>query len=94
MSQITLKTPAPAEPTASSPLAWLSRAGFGVITLLAIALFDFLSGQYSLRIGISTAHKGPETMHVAYNESIQSIKVQKQLQDFSVLCRAIQSQQK
>lgn len=47
--------------------------------MLAIALFDFLSGQYSLRIGISTAHKGPETMHVAYNESIQSIKVQKQL---------------
>ncbi|STS89097.1 ribose ABC transporter permease RbsC [Klebsiella variicola] len=41
MSQITLKTPAPAEPTASSPLAWLSRAGFGVITLLAIALFGW-----------------------------------------------------
>ena len=37
MSQITLKTPAPTEQTASSPLAWLSRAGFGVITLLAIA---------------------------------------------------------
>ena len=41
MSQITLKTPAPAEQTASSPLAWLSRAGFGIITLLAIALFGW-----------------------------------------------------
>mgnify|MGYP003512258782 CR=1 FL=1 len=41
MSQITLKTPAPTEQTASSPLAWLSRAGFGVITLLAIALFGW-----------------------------------------------------
>ena len=29
MSQITLKTSASAEQTASSPLAWLSRAGFG-----------------------------------------------------------------
>ncbi|MDN7189780.1 hypothetical protein QVL77_27030, partial [Klebsiella pneumoniae] len=28
MSQITLKTSASAEQTASSPLAWLSRAGF------------------------------------------------------------------
>ncbi|HHH3173148.1 TPA: ABC transporter permease, partial [Klebsiella pneumoniae] len=35
MSQITLKTSASAEQTASSPLAWLSRAGFGVIILLA-----------------------------------------------------------
>ncbi len=34
MSQITLKTSTSAEQTASSPLAWLSRAGFGVITLL------------------------------------------------------------
>lgn len=41
MSQITLKTSASAEQTASSPLAWLSRAGFGVITLLAIALFGW-----------------------------------------------------
>ena len=41
MSQITLKTPATAEQTASSPLAWLSRAGFGIITLLAIALFGW-----------------------------------------------------
>ena len=41
MSQITLKTSASAEQTASSPLAWLSRAGFGVIILLAIALFGW-----------------------------------------------------
>ncbi|ELQ4790992.1 ABC transporter permease [Klebsiella pneumoniae] len=41
MSQITLKTSASVEQTASSPLAWLSRAGFGVITLLAIALFGW-----------------------------------------------------
>ena len=41
MSQITLKTSASAEQTASSSLAWLSRAGFGVITLLAIALFGW-----------------------------------------------------
>ncbi|EKQ7230505.1 TPA: ABC transporter permease, partial [Klebsiella pneumoniae] len=41
MSQITLKTSTSAEQTASSPLAWLSRAGFGVITLLAIALFGW-----------------------------------------------------
>ncbi len=41
MSQIILKTSASAEQTASSPLAWLSRAGFGVITLLAIALFGW-----------------------------------------------------
>ncbi len=33
MSQITLKTSASTEQTASSPLAWLSRAGFGVIIL-------------------------------------------------------------
>ena len=41
MSQITLKTSASVEQTASSPLAWLSRAGFGVIILLAIALFGW-----------------------------------------------------
>lgn len=41
MSQITLKTSASAEQTASSPLAPLSRAGFGVIILLAIALFGW-----------------------------------------------------
>ena len=41
MSQITLKTSASAEQTASSPLARLSRAGFGVIILLAIALFGW-----------------------------------------------------
>ena len=40
MSQITLKTSASAEQTASSPLP-LSRAGFGVIILLAIALFGW-----------------------------------------------------
>lgn len=38
MSQMTLKTPSTGQ-TGSSPLAWLSRAGFGIITLLAIALF-------------------------------------------------------
>lgn len=41
MSQIILKTPTSTEQTASSPLAWLSRAGLGVITLLAIALFGW-----------------------------------------------------
>ncbi|EPJ9226543.1 ABC transporter permease [Klebsiella oxytoca] len=40
MSQMTLKTPSTGQ-TGSSPLAWLSRAGFGVITLLAIALFGW-----------------------------------------------------
>ena len=40
MSQMTLKTPSTGQ-TGSSPLAWLSRAGFGIITLLAIALFGW-----------------------------------------------------
>ncbi|PLO58747.1 ABC transporter permease, partial [Klebsiella michiganensis] len=40
MSQLTLKTPSTGQ-TGSGPLAWLSRAGFGVITLLAIALFGW-----------------------------------------------------
>ncbi|WP_154933614.1 ABC transporter permease subunit, partial [Klebsiella grimontii] len=40
MSQMTLKTPSTSQ-TGSSPLAWLSRAGFGGITLLAIALFGW-----------------------------------------------------
>lgn len=40
MSQLTLKTPSTGKP-GSGPLAWLSRAGFGVITLLAIALFGW-----------------------------------------------------
>ena len=47
--------------------------------MTANSLFDFLSMRYSIRIGISTARKGPETMHITYNESMQSIKVQKQL---------------
>ncbi len=41
MSQITLKTSASAEQTASSSLASAVAGGFGVITLLAIALFGW-----------------------------------------------------
>jgi ribose transport system permease protein len=39
MSQLTLKSSA--NRSGSSPLAWLSRAGFGIITLLAVALFGW-----------------------------------------------------
>jgi len=58
MSQITLKTSASAEQTASSPLAWLSRAGFGVIILLAIAfafpLYWILTGSFKTQISINS----------------------------------------
>ncbi|VTN14940.1 Predicted ABC-type sugar transport system, permease component [Raoultella terrigena] len=40
MSQLTLKSSSPGQ-SAGGPLAYLSRAGFGVITLLAIALFGW-----------------------------------------------------
>ena len=39
MSQLTLKSST--NRSGSSPLAWLSRAGFGIITLLAVALFGW-----------------------------------------------------
>ena len=39
MSQLTLKSSP--NRSGSSPLAWLSRAGFGIITLLAVALFGW-----------------------------------------------------
>ena len=48
--------------------------------VLANNLYAELSGQYSIRIGISSAHRGIQTISESFEESFKSIKVQKQLQ--------------
>ena len=41
----------------------------------AISLFEHLKTQYPVRIGISCAHTGPETIHDCYTESMQSVAI-------------------
>ena len=47
--------------------------------VLSTSLFKELESRFSLRIGISSAHFGVETIAVSFEESFKSIKVQKQL---------------
>ncbi len=47
--------------------------------VLAESLFEELSGDYSLRIGFSSAHTGIETIGASFEESFKSINIQKQL---------------
>ncbi len=47
--------------------------------VLAESLYDELSEQYTLRIGISSAHSGIDTIGASFEESFKSINIQKQL---------------
>ena len=47
--------------------------------MASIALFEQIKATAEIRIGISCAHAGVETLYLSYKESMQSIEVQKQL---------------